>query len=53
MPAHSAATFLVRAGRTNTLKSSRERVLNCFRGAATATGARLEYRWDEDQYEAP
>ena len=25
----------------------KQKVLNCFQGAAAATGARLEYRWDE------
>ena len=25
----------------------KQKVLNCFIGAATATGARLEYKWDE------
>ena len=27
-----------------------ERVLNCFIGAATASGARLEYRWGKTRY---
>jgi metal-dependent amidase/aminoacylase/carboxypeptidase family protein len=47
VPAHSAASFLVRAADEFYLGELKERVLNCFRGAATATGCRLEYKWDE------
>jgi amidohydrolase len=47
VPAHSAGSFLVRAADEAYLKELKQRVLNCFIGAATATGARLEYRWDE------
>jgi amidohydrolase len=52
VPAHSAGTFIVRAEDTDYLNELKERVLNCFRGAATATGARLEYRWSEVVYAA-
>ncbi len=47
VPAHSAASFLVRAADESYLNELKIKVLNCFQGAATATGARLEYRWDE------
>lgn len=47
VPAHSAANFLVRAADEVYLSELKQKVLNCFQGAAMATGARLEYRWDE------
>jgi len=50
VPAHSAGTFIVRAEDDAYLDELRERVLNCFVGAATATGARLEYRWGKVRY---
>lgn len=53
VPAHSAGRFLVRAGNTGCLNSLKEKVLGCFQAAAMATGARLEYRWDDKEYYAP
>jgi amidohydrolase len=50
VPAHSAANFLVRAADETYLTELKEKVLNCFKGAAQATGARLEYKWDELSY---
>ena len=50
VPAHSAGTFLVRARENDYLEELKERVLNCFIGAATATGARLQYKWDDVRY---
>jgi amidohydrolase len=50
VPAHSAGSFLVRAADEVYLAELKEKVLNCFRGAAVATGARLEYKWDELSY---
>ena len=50
VPAHSAGTFLVRAEDNTYLDELKERVLNCFIGAATASGARLEYRWGKTRY---
>lgn len=50
VPAHSAGVFLVRAEDIAYLEELKKRVLNCFVGAATATGARLEYKWDEFYY---
>ena len=46
VPAHSAANFIVRASEDSYLEELKEKVINCFVGAATASGARLEYRWD-------
>jgi amidohydrolase len=53
VPAHSAGRFLVRAGNAGYLNTLRKKVLDCFKAASQATGARLEYRWDEKEYYAP
>ena len=50
VPAHSAGSFIVRAEEDAYLDELKERVLSCFVGAATASGARLEYRWGEVRY---
>ena len=50
VPAHSAGNFVVRAEDDSYLDELKERVINCFTGAATASGARLEYRWGEVRY---
>ncbi len=50
VPAHSAGVFLVRAENNTYLDELRQRVINCFIGAATASGARLEYKWGEVNY---
>lgn len=50
VPAHSAGTFIVRAEDDSYLEELKERVINCFAGAATATGARLEYQWAGIRY---
>jgi amidohydrolase len=50
VPAHSAGNFLVRAEDDAYLDELKERVIDCFVGGATATGARLEYRWGEIRY---
>ena len=50
VPAHSAGNFLVRAEDDTYLEELKEKVLNCFIGAATATGARLEYQWANVYY---
>lgn len=52
VPDHSAGNFIVRAMENDYLDELKEKVLNCFIGAATATGARLEYRWDEVRYDS-
>jgi amidohydrolase len=50
VPAHTAATFLVRAADDEYLDVLKERVLSCFAGAAAATGAELKYRWAKVRY---
>ena len=50
VPAHSAGTFIVRAPDDKYLDELKQRVIDCFSGAATATGARLEYRWGDVRY---
>lgn len=52
IPDHTAAEFMVRAADNAYLNELEQKVLNCFIGAAQATGARLEYRWDERRYAA-
>lgn len=50
VPAHSAATFLIRALDSKYLEELKERVLDCLIAGSIATGARLEYRWGERTY---
>jgi len=52
VPAHSAGSFLVRAEDDAYLEELKQKVINCFTGAATATGARLEYKWADIYYAA-
>jgi amidohydrolase len=52
VPAHSAGNFIVRAEDDAYLDDLKQRVLDCFRGAAAATGARLEYKWADTRYSA-
>ena len=50
VPAHSAGNFIVRAEDDGHLDELKQRVLGCFIGAATSSGARLEYKWGETRY---
>lgn len=50
VPAHSEANFLIRAEDDACLDELKQKVLNCFVGAATASGARLEYKWEDTRY---
>jgi amidohydrolase len=52
VPGHAAGTFLVRAEDDAYLEEMKGRAIACFQAGATATGARLEYRWAEAQYAA-
>ena len=52
VPAHSAGSFIVRAAEDDYLDDLKVRVIDCFTGAALATGARLEYRWGQARYAA-
>jgi amidohydrolase len=51
IPARTAATFIVRAENGAYLDALKKRVIDCFAGAARATGAKLKYSWGE-RYEA-
>ena len=51
VPAHSAGVFLVRALDNDYLTELKDKVLNCFKGASLASGARLEYRWRDRAYD--
>jgi amidohydrolase len=48
VPERAAGAFLIRAEDDDYLEELREKVLACFRAGAEATGARLEYRWEEE-----
>ena len=50
VPAHSAAKFIIRAPDYAYLEELQGKVLNCFKGASLASGARLEYRWGDRVY---
>jgi amidohydrolase len=50
VPAHTAATFMVRVAEDRYLDELKEKVIKCFAGAAAATGAELKYRWDGVRY---
>ena len=50
VPAHSAGDFIVRAEDDTYLDELKQKVINCFIGAATASGARLEYKWGDTRY---
>ena len=50
VPAHSAAKFLIRTPDNAYLAGLKEKVLNCFKGASLASGARLEYSWGGKTY---
>jgi len=52
VPDHSAASFMVRAEDDAYLEEMKSKVIACFEGGARATGARLEYRWSENQLAA-
>ncbi|MGI2335454.1 MAG: M20 family metallopeptidase [Dehalogenimonas sp.] len=50
VPGHTAGSFLVRATDLEYLEILKDRVLDCFRSGAVATGAKLEHRWDPIAY---
>ncbi len=50
VPAHTAAKFGVRAPDDAYLDVLKEKVIKCFEGAASATGAKLKYRWENERY---
>jgi len=50
VPDHSAGEFIVRAAENDYLEEIKHKFLDCFKGAATATGAKLKYKWDAVRY---
>jgi amidohydrolase len=50
VPDHAAGVFYIRAATEGRLEKLKARVLGCFRAGAEATGARLEYHWEGEQY---
>ena len=52
VPAHTSASFFVRAVDDEYLDVLKEKVIDCFTGAAIATGAELKYKWDTIRYAA-
>ena len=51
VPAYTAGSFLVRAIDDVYLEELKGKVLNCFKAASLATGAKLKFRWKD--YYAP
>ncbi len=52
VPGHAAASFLVRAEDDTYLAELKQMVAHCFEAGAAATGARLELRWNINEYAA-
>ena len=52
VPAHSAAEFYVRAPDNKYLDELQDKITNCLIGASTATGARMECRWDDIPFDS-
>ncbi len=52
VPAHSAAEFYLRAPDNEYLDELKKKVSNCLIGASTASGARLECRWDDIAFDS-
>lgn len=50
VPAYAKGSFMVRAEDDDYLDELKRRVVGCLEGAAAATGARLEYQFDEYPY---
>jgi amidohydrolase len=50
VPERAAGVFCIRAATEAHLEKLKTRVLACFRAGAEATGARMEYRWESEQY---
>ncbi len=52
VPGHAAASFLVRAEDDAYLAELKQMVAHCFEAGAAATGARVELRWNVNEYAA-
>jgi amidohydrolase len=50
VPAYTRAEILVRATTLSYLDELKEKVLNCFKGASAATGAKLKSKWADACY---
>lgn len=50
VPARAAGRFMVRSADTGSLTALKRRVTGCFRGAAEATGARVDFSWRWPSY---
>ena len=50
VPDYSSASFLVRAEEDEYLDNLCSKVVHCLKGAAEASGARLEYTWSDVRY---
>jgi amidohydrolase len=50
VPAYSAGNFIIRAADDAYLAEIKERVLDCFRGSAKATGTKVKFKWDDVCY---
>jgi amidohydrolase len=52
VPEHTSATFYVRAADDDYLDILKEKVVNCFKAGAIATGATLKHDWEGVRYAA-
>ncbi len=50
VPEYAAAVFYIRAAHAKALAELKERVAQCFAGAALATGTKLDLQWDKVVY---
>ncbi|OGO16578.1 MAG: hypothetical protein A2Z02_01330 [Chloroflexi bacterium RBG_16_48_7] len=50
VPDYTSALFMVRSETKEYLAELQKKVLGCFAGAATATGADLKYKWNKEVY---
>jgi amidohydrolase len=50
IPDYTAAKFLVRADDNHYLDELKDKVLDCFKGAAKATGCKLKHKWGNRVY---
>jgi amidohydrolase len=50
VPDYSAGNFIVRAADLVTIQDIKQKVLNCFKAGAVATGSRLEFKWESPSY---
>lgn len=51
VPDYSSAQFLIRAPDRACLDELKQKIMDCFKGAALAVGAKLEYKWSVITYD--